>query len=163
MATSEQLKLAKALGITVSSDTGRVAAAKIMDSIGEAVMEGAAIASTERQRKFGLVLELELSKVSLRVASAKIQDELDSRNEEAVKRLKLEPDMPIMIERVSEEDGKEARWFEPAVVSSVKNGLVYLRGGNGRCAAARRVRRPTRKELKALAAGEGGQSGRRAG
>lgn len=153
MALDAQLKIGAALGIDLAGDTEAVAAAKIMDAVGVSVLDHGPRPSTVRQTEFGRSLGLKLAAVSLRIASAEIQDELRARNDEAVRRLKLERDAPVVIESRVMFDGRTEVLRELGLVSSVKDGIVYLRGGNGRCAPASRVRRPTRQELRALKEG----------
>jgi hypothetical protein len=154
VATDEQVKVAMALKLDVRHDTSSVVAAKILDKVAIAILDRPRVPSTVRQRKFGSTLGLDLALDSVRVASARIQGALRARAEEAVRRLRLKPEMVVIVETEVGFEGQKETLREPGVVSSIKNGIVYFRGGNGRCASATRIRRPTRREVQDLRAGK---------
>ena len=131
-----------------------MAAAIIHDAVAIALLTRAASPSTERQRQFAVVLGINVDKDSLRVASARIGHALCLKNVETISRLKLKPGVFVIKETEVEVDGRKETLRDYGVISSIKDGIVYFRGGNGRCAPASRLRLPTRREAQLIRNGE---------
>jgi hypothetical protein len=152
-----QIELAQKLGIDVSHDSVLIAAARILDvvaaSIAPAAEAGVSASQppskpTAAQAKLARSIDLNIADDSSRVAAMRIRDRLEGLNRDAAKRLALVPGDCVTWSRTVRQEGKRLVLRDDGVVSSVgENGMVYLKGGNGRCCWARFLERsanPTR-------------------
>ena len=99
--TDIQLRVAAALSIDSTGDSRGVAAARIYDSVAEAIGERhGPLPATAKHVEFTQRLGLDARRDSVRVASAKIADELDRRNWEALGTLALQPGDRVMTRKV---------------------------------------------------------------
>src|SRR5512140_871863 len=98
MATLEQRKIAKALGVDVEDESELVAAARIFDIVATAIQERPRRPSTDPQRTLAAKIGINVQADSIRVASARIRETLQMRNEAAARRLKLRPGTLVIIE-----------------------------------------------------------------
>ncbi len=148
--TAEQCRIARLLRLNVSGDSSGVAAAKILDEVAEAVHDSGKRPSTDRQRLFAMSLGLDVSGDSVRVASARISAVVHKRNIHAARAMRLRPGNIVVLESRVELEGRNHLLRELHVVSSVADGRVYFRGGNGAQAQASRLRLPTEEERMAF-------------
>ena len=140
-ATQVQIQIAKDLGIEVSKDSFRVAAARILDLVAPAIGYNAKPA-TSKQVEFAKGLGIDVTSDSSRVASARIQDKLEEVNSRALKELRLAPGDKVVVRKTYTFSGQEYMDEREYVVSSIKdNGMVYFKGGNGKCAWACKVQK----------------------
>jgi hypothetical protein len=128
-----QRQVAAALGIDISRDSRRVAAARIQTFVGPALLDKVSVNSaTECQVDFAKDLGLDVHGDSTLVASAKIADELFDRNKAAAERLQLKPGDRVRIRRRCDHAGQTHEWTDEYVVSSVQpNCRIMFKGGNG--------------------------------
>ncbi|SRR6266481_1122787 len=154
MANRAQCRIARRLDIDVSGDSDEIAAARILDAVAPALLARPERPSTTRQRKFAESLALDVGADSLRVASVRIAETLRLRNLDAAARMRMRPGRMVVLETDWEWQGQRICSREAQVVSSVgKDGLVYFRGGGGRCAWASTLRLPTAEEARTVRSG----------
>lgn len=85
---------------------------------------------------------IDLSKSSFRVAVARIKDALTEKNLRVIEELQLVPGDQVILTRWFNLSGISAKSEQKFIVSSIrKDGLVYFKGGNGRCAWAGKLRK----------------------
>jgi hypothetical protein len=132
--TPFQKQIAAVLGIDISHDTKRVAAARIRTFIGPAIFSKAAqYTATERQIDFARSIGLEVDGDSSLVASAKIADELYIRNKTALANLQLQPGDRVRVRHQVEFAAEIQEWVEEDVISSIQpNCRIMFKGGKGR-------------------------------
>lgn len=141
----EQLELAAQVGLPLAGDLPRgVAAAMLEEHLrsriwGAPRREGAP--ATEKQLEFLEVIAhdrlFERMPLSKRLASAWINHYLDVRNAKKLRELRLTTGDHVVHQRTTVDPGTGERhsWDDRHVVSSIgASGLVYFKGGNGRCA-----------------------------
>jgi hypothetical protein len=140
--TALQRRIAKALGVNISGDTERVAAARIREFVAPAMLEKSyAEQASEKQVSYGVMIGLDLSGLSKGLASAMIDDRHAELNAEALQRLALKPGDEVVHTSTCRDEGSEFSWETNYIVSSIgKDGLVYFKGGNGRCGWPTQIR-----------------------
>jgi hypothetical protein len=128
-----QAQVAAALGIDITGDSRRVAAARLRDAVADAIGERYGSGPvTARQIEFARSLKLDLSDDTLRVASARIADELDRRNREALATLKLQRGDRVRIRKTYDVDGQHHEWVREFIVSTIDvTSRLHFKGGNG--------------------------------
>jgi hypothetical protein len=133
MPTPAQLEIALLLGIDVSSDSEKVAAARIREKVAIAIGEPrAASATSDKQRSFAKALGINIDAESMTVGSAMIDEALYRRNQEALAKLALRPGDKVIKKSTIIHDGEVHNLEHKAVVSSIRSNLrVYFKGGNG--------------------------------
>lgn len=90
--TKEQARIAKLLELNIARDTGRVAAARILTAVANAIGQGHSTGQPKRHhRRQADELGLDISGDSAAVAAARIADELQRRNQEAFAKLNPKP------------------------------------------------------------------------
>lgn len=141
--SQEQINIGSKLGLDVPRDSWNVARAKLLDFIGDAIGNSVKYTNpTKKQIEFGKELEIDVSKNSFRVAVARIKDALTEKNLRAIEELQLVPGDQVILPRWFNFNGISEKLEEKFIVSSIrKNGLVYFKGGNGRCAWAGKLRK----------------------
>lgn len=140
-ATPLQIQIAGQLGVVVSTDSFRVAAARIMDIVGPAIGYKAKYSEpTPKQVEFARALGIDISGESFRVSSAKIQDKLEEMNLNALEEMQLAPGDRVRMQQVINYKGQQHVFEQEYIVSSIRHdGLVYFKGANGRCAWATKL------------------------
>lgn len=139
-ATDQQRELADTVGLALAGTEPRgVAAILLEEHLQPLIRGGESERATDRQRAFLVELGSRVADdagLTKRTASAWIQHHLALRSIESLRRLALVRDDTVI---------KRTRWRHPeterlcetldyAVVSSIgADGMVYFRGGNGRC------------------------------
>lgn len=139
-ATTQQRDLAKTVGLTLmGTEPWGVAAVLLEEHLQPLIWGREWESATDRQRTFLAKLGSQVANdagLTKRTASAWIEYHLALRSIESLKRLALARDDPVI---------KRTRWRHPetkrlcetldyAIVSSIgANGMVYFRGGNGKC------------------------------
>jgi len=136
--TAEQLDLAATIGLRYVGEPRVVFAAAIEAWLHPAIRQEQPKPATGRQLSFldELGHEHEVAGLSRSVASAWIQHYLSVRTARALNELQLSAGDLIDQEHrhVDPTTGQLRVWFQKQTVSSIgRNGLVYFRGGNGRC------------------------------
>ncbi|HYX71874.1 MAG TPA: hypothetical protein VE732_03830 [Nitrososphaera sp.] len=124
-----QKQIARLLGINISKDSWRVAAAKIHDIVDVAINPRVRDNSpTEAQIELAEQIGLDISKDTYRIGFARIADKLDELNEEALSRMQLKAgDKVIFTEHLSLDE--ESLPYLVQTVSSIgRNGKVYFKG-----------------------------------
>lgn len=140
--TLQQYQLAASLGVSVSEDTFNVAAAKLLDTVSEALGFEPACPSSTRQRAFAHSLGVDVAKDSKRVASAKTGDYLLELNQKAIVDLNLQPGDRVTRVQRFECEGEEREFEQEFIVSSIQpNGRVFFKGGNGQGAWPTQLRK----------------------
>jgi len=142
-ASVEQIEIGLKLGINLSTETWNVAAAKILDVVGPATDDVAKHSKpTPKQIALARTLGIDIANDTFRVGWAKISDTLLQRNLEAIQELQLRLGDDVVF-TTTREIGGETHVFERVyAVSSIKpNGMVYFKGGGGRCTSASRLRK----------------------
>lgn len=85
---------------------------------------------------------IELSKSSFRVAVARIKDVLTEKNLRIIEELEVVPGDQVVLSRSFNLYGISKKLKQKFIVSSIrKDGLVYFKDGNGRCAWAGKLRK----------------------
>lgn len=146
-ATEELLHLAETLGCTHANEPRGVLVAIVEDHLAPVLHGAAPQPATEKQLAYldGLGHDRMSSGTSRSVASAWIDHYLSIRTVQALEQLELMSgdEVQVVHEFVDAETGEVTRSDWTATVSSIGgNGLVYFRGGNGRCAWPSKLRRP---------------------
>jgi hypothetical protein len=154
-ATNQQRDLARTVGLTLVGTEPRGVAAVLLEEHLQPLIRGRqSERATERQRAFLVELGSRVADdadLTKRAASAWIEHHLALRSIEYLKRLALARD-DVVIKRTRwrhSETGRLCETLDYAIVSSIgANGMVYFRGGNGKCGwpsslarAATRIRR----------------------
>lgn len=141
--SQNQINIGSELGLDVSRDSWNVARAKLLDLIGDAIGDLIKYTNpTKKQIEFGKELGIDVSKNSFRVAIARIKDALTEKNLRAIEELQLVPGDQVVLTRWLNFNGISEKLKEKFIVSSIrKDGLVYFKGGNGRCAWAGKLRK----------------------
>jgi hypothetical protein len=148
----EQLELGTQLGLVLMSDLPRgVAAVMLEEHLRPRIwglLSGKVELATEKQLKFleAIAHDRAWKRVSLskHVASAWIDHYLTVRNAEVLRELRLRAGDRVVHERtwVDHNTGELQAWSDCYVVSSIgARGLVYFKGGNGKCAWPSRLSR----------------------
>lgn len=121
-----QKAVARKLSIKVDAKSFTVAAAQIETALSAALIGEKAIKpASERQIAYANSLGIGTSKDSMKVASARIRDRLGETNAERIRFLQLVPGMRV----------KWKKWNQEMIISSIsENGLLWFKGGNGKCA-----------------------------
>jgi hypothetical protein len=142
-ATALQTQIARQLGIDVSTDSFRVAIARIMDIVGPAIGDKPKhFKPTPKQLKFANELGIHIADESFRVCSAKIQDKLEELNLKTLEEMQLAPGDRVLVREIIDYKGRHHVSEQEYVVSSIKdNGMVYFKGGGGRCTWARKLKK----------------------
>ena len=145
-ASSQQIEIGRKLGLDLSKDTWNVARARILDIVGPAIGDIPKYSKpTAKQIRYAKALGIDISNDTFRVGSGKIDDVLLQHNLEALERLQLKPGDEVVRTRTVEINGETHTWEEIFVVSSIKpDGLVYFKGGGGKCAFASQLRKRVR-------------------
>lgn len=141
--SQNQLRLARAIGVDISTDTFDVAAARLLDYVAPAIGYEPADTSSERQRSFAESLGLDVTGDSKRVASARISEALLAENLIAIASLNLQPgDRVIRVTQFAHAGALRA-FEQEFIVSSIQpNGRVFFKGGNGQGAWPTHLRKP---------------------
>lgn len=125
MANTDQIEIAQKLGLDVSNDSERVAAARIEERIFHAIHPNKELADpSEKQIEFAKSLGIEIGANSRLVISAKITDELESRNIEAINNLGLTSGDEVIIN----EYGHEKSYTISSIGSDYR---LWFKGGMG--------------------------------
>lgn len=134
--TEEQKKIASLLSIDISTDSQKIASARIREVVEPAINPDVGYRSpTQSQIELAQKLGLDISGDSLWVGYAKISEKLDELNQEAMERLQLQPGDWVKHTHFVEYEGKHHRMQKKYQVSSIgRDGKVYFKGGNGNCA-----------------------------
>ena len=132
--TDTQIKIAKTLGIDISSDSRDVAAARIREVVEPAINPNSTYrTATQKQIEFAASLGLDVSSDSFWVCSAKIDDRLRELNQAALESLKLKPGDRVIVTKKIQVNELLHEYQEEYIVSSIgKNLRVYFKGGGGR-------------------------------
>ena len=126
-----QRDIAKLLGVNISKDSWRVAAAKIHDIVDAAINSRIRNNSpTEAQIELAEEIGIDVSKDSYRVCFAKIADKLDELNEEALERMQLKPGDKVVFTQHLSIDEAPLPDLAQTVSSIGRNGKVYFKGTN---------------------------------
>ncbi|MEV4900668.1 hypothetical protein AB0K08_04925 [Citricoccus sp. NPDC055426] len=144
--TDEQLGLALKVGYRFTDESRVVLAAAIEAWLRPTIWQEQLYPATERQQ--AVLRELghtgEVAELSRPVASAWIEHHLAARTAVALRKLRLRSGDIVDHEQrhVDPATGEVHVWSEAQTVSSIgRNGLVYFRGGNGRCGWPSKIRR----------------------
>ncbi len=141
--SQKQINIGSKLGLDVARDSWNVARAKLLDFVGDAIGDSVRYTNpTEKQIEFGKELGVDLSKNSFRVAFARIKDALTEKNLRVIEELQLIPSDQVILTRRFNFNAISKKFEQKFIVSSIrKDGLVYFKGGNGRCAWAGKLRK----------------------
>lgn len=141
--SQKQINIGSKLGLDVYCDSWNVARAKLLDFIGDAIGDLVKYTNpTKKQIEFGKEFGIDVSKNSFRVAVARIKDALTEKNLRAIEELQLVPGDQVILTRWFNLNSISEEFKEKFIISSIrKDGLVYFKGGNGRCAWAGKLRR----------------------
>ncbi len=121
-----QKKIAAKLGLNISRDSYRVAAARIREIVGPALSAQAKThPAGPEQIELAKKFHLRVSKDSRLVASAKIQDRREQINRKLARTMGLKPGMKV----VHKSNGVCASGTEYVVRAINKDGVVFLEGG----------------------------------
>lgn len=139
-ATDQQRELASTVGLALAGTEPRgVAAVLLEEHLQPLIWGGESERATDRQRAFLVELGSHVADdagLTKRTASAWIQHHLALRSIESLRRLTLVRDDAV-IKRTCwrhPETERPCETLDYAVVSSIgADGMVYFRGGNGRC------------------------------
>lgn len=124
-ANNEQIEIGKKLGIDVSTASLRVASARIEDIVYNAINPGIEKKeASDKQILFAKSLGLNVENETRLVITAMISDELEKRNIEAIRKLKLKAGDTIVLRELSQER-------EYVISSIAKNYRLWFKGGNG--------------------------------
>ncbi|MEU3847508.1 hypothetical protein AB0E44_11035 [Micrococcus terreus] len=144
--TDEQLGLALKVGYRFTGESRVVLASAIEAWLRPTIWQEQPYPATERQQEF--LRELghtgEVEELSRPVASAWIEHHLAARSAVALRKLRLRSGDTVDHEqRYVDPTTEEVHvWSEAQTVSSIgRNGLIYFRGGNGRCGWPSEIRR----------------------
>lgn len=137
-ASDEQMRLASLLGVPHDGEPFAVTAALLEDSLRPAIRREIPPSATPRQLEFLAELGHPESAPSMTrgVASAWIEHYLARRTATRLRELRLRAGETVTCAKryVDEETGEMYEDRREATVSSIgANGLVYFKGGNGRC------------------------------
>ncbi len=149
MATPEQVQIAARLGVDVCGEADSVASARIHDAVSGALLDNPPRPATMRQRMFAEKLGAALPEgASVRVASAIIATEVERRLKRAIDSMKLGTGVIVAVDHPVTYDGGNVTLTLIYAISSVRDdGMVFFRGGNGKCAWADKVRLATEAEV----------------
>ncbi len=127
-----QIEFCKKLGLDVKHDTISVAIAKIEDCIQQLFWGNSDIGSpSEKQKQLALQFGIDISSTSNRVWNAIIDDIMNQLNVNSIKSQNLHSGVNVI---------KRNDHFKTIyVISSIKDGTVYFKGGNGQKAWARNL------------------------
>lgn len=141
--SQKQTNIGSKLGLDVARDSWNIARAKLLDFVGDAIGDSAKYTNpTKKQIEFGKQLGIDLSKNSFRVAVARIKDTLTEKNLRVIEESQLVPGDQVVLSRSFNLSGISKELEQKLTVSSIrKDGLVYFKGGNGRCAWAGKLRK----------------------
>ncbi|MBA1447042.1 MAG: hypothetical protein FE835_19580 [Gammaproteobacteria bacterium] len=131
--TKAQIKFCKNVGLDVSSDTERVAIARLHETIQREFWENTDLGRpTENQVELASKFGIDISNMSRIVGNAIIDDIMSELNKEAIIEQSLKPGSRVR--KTYDENGKIY------IISSIKrDGTVYFKGGNGQKAWARNL------------------------
>jgi len=142
-ATDEQHQLATKVGMTLEDEPRAVAAALLEDHLEPAIWGTNPPDATDRQRQFLRRLgfrRAEHQGLTRRVASAWINHLLTLQDIHHLNQLQLKRNDAVIVRRVTELEGTRLESLEYRQVSSIAaDGLLYFKGGNGKCARVQRV------------------------
>jgi hypothetical protein len=126
VANTNQIEIAQKLGIDVSGDSERVAAALIEDYVFYAIYPGREkLEPSEKQIEFAKSLGIKIKSDSILIISAQITDELEKQNIEAINNFGLSASDEVTI--------NEHGYVCSYTISSIaKNYRLWFKGGNGR-------------------------------
>lgn len=139
--TDVQKKIAKILGVDISSDSRNIAAARIREIVEPAINPNSTYwTATQKQIEYAKSLDLNIAGDSFWVCSAKIDDRLRELNQAALDKLKLKPGDRVIVTTKGKVGEKNYETQDEYIVSSVgKNLRVYFKGGGGRGAWPRQI------------------------
>lgn len=139
-ATDQQRELASTIGLALTGSEPRGVAAVMLEEHLQPLIWGRGPESaTDRQRSFLVELgsrKADDARLTKRVASAWIEHYLAVRNAECLRNLALVRGDAVIKRTLWRHpgDGRLHETLDYAVVSSIgANGMVYFRGGNGKC------------------------------
>lgn len=135
--TNFQQKIADDLEVDISSDTRRIAAARLLDRLEPAINPKVRSQreATDRQIEYADSLGMDVRGESVRVAGEMIAEQLYRQNQKAIEDLGLELGVRVNKPLVVEVDGEVHRYDREYTVSSIGDNLmVYFKGGGGQCA-----------------------------
>jgi RNase H-fold protein (predicted Holliday junction resolvase) len=133
-ANQEQILFGKKLGLDLTGCSIGVAFAKIEDVIDLEFYKIELKTLTEKQINFGRNLGFDISKMSKRQGEAFLDDILYQMNCEVIKNEQFKPG--VEVKNIFD------KYNDIEIISSIsKDGTVYFKGGNGKRAWARNLRK----------------------
>ena len=121
-----QKEIAAKLGIDVSRDSYRVAAARIREVVDPALSAKARTRPADaEQKELAKRFHLRVSRDTRLVASAKIQDRRELINKKLARKMGLKPGVKV----VNKRDGVCSSEQEYAIRAISKDGVVFFEGG----------------------------------
>ena len=128
--SKEQRAIAKQIGVSLRrGDTIEVAAARLLDAVGPAVLQEPIRSATQKQVDFGASLGLDVSTDSKRVASALITQALIDRNTRRIAELGLKPgDRVVCVTDIDLGGRRFVDEREYAISSIHPHGRIFFKG-----------------------------------
>lgn len=136
--SSDQCRIAKMFGLSIENDIPEVGYQRILDTL--AILFGRPVDDTpvtQAQVDFALLYGFDISHETKRIASVFLRALASELDDQSIERQDLQPGDTVVLKFIKPDiqycTHREFR------ISSIKDGTVYFKGGNGQRAAARNV------------------------
>jgi hypothetical protein len=134
----DQCRIAEMFGLSIENDIPEVGYQRILDKL--AILFGRPVDDapvTQAQIDYALMYGFDISHETKRIASVFLGALASELDDQSIERQNLQPDDTVVLKSLKPDvqycDHREFK------ISSIINGMVYFKGGNGQRAAARNV------------------------
>jgi hypothetical protein len=137
--TQEQIEIAGLFDLDSSNDMPEIVFIKIVNSIKKVFnLPVDSRPATREQIAFAELFHIDVSDYTIEMASLVISKITEREEQESIKRQSLKPRDSVQIQYKKQGYSSNGRIY---IISSIKHGMVYFKGGNGKRAFARNVRK----------------------
>jgi hypothetical protein len=137
--TQEQIEIAKLFQLDCSNDISEIVFIKIVNAIKRVFsIPVDSRAATGNQIAFADKFGIDVSEYSIEMASMVLSKITEREDQESINRQSLKPGDSVQIQYKKQGYSSNGSIH---IISSIKHGMVYFKGGNGKRASARNVRK----------------------
>lgn len=137
--TQEQIEIARLFDLDSSNDIPEIVFIKIVNSIKNVFnLPVDSRPATRKQIAFAELFHVDVSNYTVEMASMVLRMITEREDQESINSQSLKPGDSIRIQYKKHEYSSDGIIY---TISSIKRGLVYFKGGNGKRAFARNVRK----------------------